>query len=232
MRLVPFTYAAPDANSLPIWNEGISSHIPCAIEWRPDIGCSHEQFQHKRSLMSPPGIPWDDVLIGEIRVQSRKAFEILQRIIPAPQSVLVRINPPTLPPRLAFCKQRKTVIFTRGEEKEQHFAASLGVEGPLCTGIDVPLMSTAETVIFCFMSNAYLEPLAAAIANGCNILSSDANAAEEYLARFALPGSWHVAHTWDLKLWKALLRDLEGKSAQVPQTTYIDTTPYIEAWKK
>ena len=235
-KFLSFTYDEPNEKSAPLWEEGFPTDAPAAIYWRPAIGCSAEQYETGQALCAAPGIPWSSINIAEVRVQSRKAYELLNKIPHPDRNFIVRINPPKPEPVFAV-KERGVSFFTNGDERELALcidmikAAGLGFDSIICSGVvDPNILNLSSHVVFCFRSSSFLDCYADALSANCKILSSNAGAAEEYLARFAEPGTWHVAKKWSLKEWTNMLKDLQGKENEVSQTSIVDQTPYIKTW--
>ena len=235
-KRLPFTYDEPGPEDARLWTPGTSRDERVAILWTPTIGCSAEQCERKTSLTKAPGIPWSAINIAEIRVESRKAYEILCRIVPNGQDFFVRINPPKpdpSDPRLSNCHD--VAIFVEDNINEFPLAASIarGLSGKdvvIVKGIDWTIMERSEVVVFCHRAAASVLHLTKAISQQAKILSSDAGAAEEYLTNHAAPGRWHVARSWDSKEWLNMIRDLLGDQNDVSQSSAVDQTPYIIAW--
>jgi len=228
---LPFTYDEPNCEAAPLWTEGTPADQPVSIEWRPSIACTAEQVRLKHSLTEAPGIPWTTITIAEIRVQSRKAYEILNRITPDGQRFFVRINPPVPESdERPIAKRREIAFFTRGAKQENALALELHRESVISCGVDPDMLYESRVAVFCHLADSYVDHLKAAIENKCFVISSDAGAAEEYLSRFAAPGHWHIARTWEAREWHNMILDLQGKPNKVYQTSAVDQTPYIKAW--
>lgn len=241
-NFLTFTYDKPNERAAPLWQPGMPRDTPVSIWWKPSILCSAEQCLRNQSLGAPPGIPWHDINIAEIWVESRKAYEILNRITPPGQKFFVRIlgqfamiaSPWAINQEVADSKIRDIVIFTHGDKKETELAMALGIDAVIAStsDVDVKLIYETEIAVFCHLEDSSADHLFMAIGAGCSIVSSDAGAAEEYLAKYAKPGSWHVARTWNAREWRVMLLDLQGEPNEVFQSSIVDQTPYMPAWKE
>jgi len=240
-----FTYGPVEESEFPTWEPGTPRADSSTIWWKPSIGCTEEKLKRGQSLTSYPGIPWYDISIAEIRVESRKVYEILCRIVPdSKEQPLVRIVPPTSDYKNAgpitgeyypVKKRRLVTIFTNGEKVEQDLAAAiasaLDQSCVICSQLDLALLEETEFAVFCNRSSSTEQHLADALARECEIVSSDAGSSEEFLCKFATPGKWHVAKSWERREWIAMIRDLLGEKNNLFQTSVVDDTPYTKIWE-
>jgi len=231
---LPFTYDTPDEGAAPLLSGETDETIPVAIFWKPSIFCTALIQDKGVTLNGVPDIPWGEIVIEEIRVESRRVYEILHRITPPDQRFFVRINPPPAPvPAISEKKKYRRLILTSGDPVELALAADIAAvftDSIIANGPPpVELIARAETVIFCYVAADTVDPIRVAIVNRCKILSTDAGSAEEYLTRSAPPGSWHIAHSLEPREYIEFLKDLDGKDNRAFQTNYIDRTPFIRA---
>jgi len=245
MRKLRFTYDEPGSDAPQPLQPGNSIDTPGFIEWRPAINSTAEQVRTQLALAAPPGIPWTTSNITEIRVQSRKAYEILRRIVPEHIDPLVRI----LPPKPIMTQAEKKLGFTicTHQNKPEEIVKAAQLAKALGCSDSVTIISTHDAdcnqpfyyealaksylVAFLYSSSSFLEHLAYSVSHNCLILSSDAGAAEEYLCRFAVPGMWHVCKTFETKEWSNKARDLLGQDNEAYQTGAVDLTPYVQPWE-
>jgi hypothetical protein len=233
---IDITYEEPDKSAAPLWTPGDPRDKRVAIKWTPSIGCSIEQRKRSVALTEPPGIPFDEINVAEIHVESRKAFEILRRCLPCEASLLVRILPPVpVTTGCALRYAREIAIVTHGDATEfalaAEIAAGLNHRAIIVSGDDPEVIGASALVVFVHRSAASVAHLRLAIEFAADIVTSDAGAAEEYLSRFAHPGKWHVARSWQAREWLAMIRDLRGDSTSLFGTSAVDVSPFLKPWK-
>lgn len=240
---LPFTYDAPGPLAVDLYEprEGdrdAQIWKPIAYWWRPRIFCGTEIEKHGRALQEKKiDIPWH-VPIEEIRVESRRAYEILCKLSERKfhererTQFFVRINPPLLPPcdYRPVPELRQTDIGCFLGEKE-----AIKISGDIAAAFDSGIVivgpewleyaSMVRVAIFPLLASGTAEPLACAIAAGCAVVSSDAGAAEEYLSEHARPGTWHVIHSWNRRHFVEAAKDLLGRQNDMMQTDYVDDLP-------
>lgn len=93
----------------------------------------------------------------------------------------------------------------------------------------VELMRAARLVLFPNKSMNDCLDLCAALSARCKVVASDAGAADEYLTRCAIPGSWHVSHVHNQKNYFKACSDLLFGAGSVPdfgESEYVDEAPY------
>lgn len=240
LSFVAFTYDRREKDSsIPFWEVGMPRDMPVAIHWNPRIGCSAEQYaMGSVSLVDSPFIPWHDINIREVIVESRKVYEILSRIVPSGWDGVVRINPPVPEDFSHFAEDNekksgwwdhKTIIAFNGPEG-LGLAVGIAAQIPesICVGNPTSdMLASADNVIYTYRSTCTDAYLAFAVNSGCKILASDAGASEEYLARFATPGTWHVCKSWTAERWVQMYRHLIGEESNIKQTAQVDLSPYL-----
>lgn len=239
---VPFTYERVNESSLPEWVEGDDIDKPVAYSWWPSIPCSQSQLESQGHLPDLPSIPWSHANVCEIRVDSRKAYELFCRIAPKlwrgeHGDKGVRINPPEPDLRLSPSGVDGVAIWTGSKQVEVDLASTLfrHLHTPtlLLKIPDEPGLYPANitppsiaVVVQESMSDLWL--LYRLLQWGCKILCSDAGAAEEYLCRYAAPGSWHIEKTWNRHKWLVKIRDLMDQDLEVDQIGRVDLTPFMK----
>lgn len=233
MSYIPFTYDELTENALPLKTVKSKRYDQVAVECCPDINCYDRQIEEGCALNSELDLDFDRYNIREIRVESRKAYEILNNIIKEHRDIFIRINPPQ-PIVVNKAELDVITIATTGTIRENNLALEIidklhnAHEFSLSTAFYSPEITKSKMVVYCNRSGWSLDHLAVAVGSGCRIVSSDAGAAEEYLARFAKPRQWHIEKSWNAQEWCEKIKDLLGEENNIKQTSLVDQSPYIK----
>jgi len=233
MSYIQFTYDRLTANALPLKTVKSKRCDQVAIECCPDINGLVQQKEKGCALNAELGLDFNRYNIREIRVESRKAYEILNNIIKKHRDIFIRINPP-LPIAKNKAELDIITIVTTGTMIENNLALEIidklhdAHEFSLSTAFFSPEITKSKMVVYCNRSGWSLDHLAVAVGSGCKIVSSDAGAAEEYLARFAEPRQWHIAKSFQSDEWCEKIKDLLGEENSIKQTSLVDQSPYMK----
>lgn len=221
-----YSFADP-SESLPEYHSHIDPLAPCFFWWRPAIFC--DELTIARGVFYQDR-PLPDCNAVEIHVESIRAYHLLSRRKDLHDwKGLVRILPPKpeKPDRAESAFNVSVFGYDRNElMMGAHIVDLLGGGISKYDSMMPSLMKCSNTVVFPAKQEATALFLCAAISAACNIVSSDAGAAEEYLSAHAVPGTWHVVHKHDQGLYAAAVNDLLGKPSGINRSMYLDEAPY------
>jgi len=222
-----FEYGDDGETGLAAWTPDLPRWQPCRYEWRPGMWDTPRQKMHGCVLTKSPVLPWE-WNVQEVVVQSRKAYELLCRVDRPPvRNPLVRIVPPRAEMREGGSRTLD-VLVVAPKVNEGVTAILDGFTALLSVGaMTIAQLLSAKVAVFPAADLSGLDALAHAIACGCSVVSSDANAAEEHLATFARPGSWHVVHDANPKTYREAIKSLLRQDNTFTQTEHKDLTPWM-----
>lgn len=233
MKILDVSYAPPQENDPPLLDENTTVTQPCAVIWRPEIWCDNEMRKRDEVLATPFDIPWKTMNIVEVRVDSRRVYELLCIVSSGNVAYQVRICPerPDEARREAAlaAKPENAVLdlacFCRPDKWELDMASKCVIEfehGTIATDLLQTLLRNARVAVFPFLCAGGIDYMKYAIEFGCGIVASDAGNAEEYLSKYAPPGTWHVIHQWKQKNFVEAVKDLLGLPNSITQCDYVD----------
>jgi len=198
---------------------------PVAVEWNPSIYCDSESELRGGYYDE---LPLPDVNVAEVRVESMRAYHLLCRRDDMQDfRGVVRIAPPV--PIKSDTNNRAGVVVVVSSADEYDFARPIAQAfmGSIVPVGDMLLsaFSGAGCIVFPQIKESTSALLCAALCEGCRVVSSDAGASEEYLTRFATPGTWHVVHKRKKDHFIGAVNDLYGFGDWM-QLPYCDDAPY------
>ena len=213
---------------LPLYTAGITSYQPCHYWWQPSIYC--EDVSQQTGVFYADK-PFPRANIKEIYVESIRAYHLLKRHnFVEDWEGIIRIIPPVPAPPTEHARIINTVSFAYDEREmiaSSKIVAKLG--GCAClipSAIVEQIMTAAKVAIFPNKQSVTSLWLCAAISAGCRIVSSDAGSADEYLSKYAQPGTWHVIHSHKQLAYEQAAAHLLGRQSNIDLSTYVDEAPY------
>jgi hypothetical protein len=212
-----FTYDQPD-EPLPTSGDG-----PIAHRWLPPMRCS--SFKDEPTIIGECAIPWYANL-QEIWVESRKAYEVLCGVTrPARSNPLVRIVPPVPGHLEPHTKHGILVVANTPTDCAWMIARELGADISI-KDARVDALLSAEVLVCPFEDLESVAIYALAIAAGCKIVCSDANAAEEYIQTNTQPGAFRIVHNLNPVSYVEATKSVLCQPNEFLQHPYIDKVPY------
>lgn len=219
------SYTFDRESPFPLYDGSQSFCEPVAVEWNPSIYCEavSEQLGGYYDELSLP-----DVNVAEVWVESMRAYHLLcRREDMRDFTGVVRIIPPV--PERVPVNNRVGVAVVVSDFTEYTFACAIAAKfkGAIVPVGDMLLdaFGSVGCVVFPSMKENTSALLCAAVCEGCRVVSSDAGASEEYLTKFATPGTWHIVHKRKAEHFIGAVNDLYGFGDWM-QLPYCDDAPY------
>jgi len=217
------SYQFGGASSYPPYNG--DTITPCSIEWNPSIYCESESVNLGGYY---DDLPLPKANIAEIHVESLRAYHLLCRREELKDwQGVVRVMP--LVPERKELNNKPWLVVVVSEQAEYNVATAIACYfgGAVINSKDITGEILADTgcLVLPQIKSASSAFLCAGVCEGCRIVASDAGANEEYLTRFALPGSWHIVHKRKKDHFIGAVNDLYGRGDWM-QLPYCDEAPY------
>ncbi len=202
---------------------------PAAYWWRPAIYCNDE-VQSRGLWYDDPGPDYGCLPV--IAVESIRAYHLLRKreevrdfegvveiCYPVPEAD--PLNKSELCSVVAFGYTQQEIML--GAYVAAQFNGASIYLGSSAVNM---LMPAAQVAVFPVIAESTSLFLCAAVAAGCKIVASDAGSTEEYLSRYAQPGTWHVVHNQKQTQYVAAVRSLLNQPNDFNTSMYIDEAPY------
>jgi len=220
-----YTFLPPDG-SVPEYNGAQQPHEPVAVWWLPEI--YSEQHSEKAGGYYDE-LPLPVCNVQEVWVESLRAYHLLCRRKEMKEfRGMVRILAPM--PEQINKNTSEGVCVVASCREEYPFASAIaskfgGCVLPLNAAWLSGVFASCKTVVFPWIKSNTSAFLCAAVGEGCQVVASDAGAAEEYLTKYAKPGTWHICHRWKVEHFVGAINDLNGQPGWM-QLPYCDDAPY------
>jgi len=219
------SYSFDSESPFPLYDGTQPLCEPVAVEWNPFIYCESESVRIGGYYDT---LPLPDVNIAEIRVESMRAYHLICRD-PRMKDFIgtVRILPPI--PQYKTINNREGITVVVGSESEYTMACAIAsrYNGLIIhmAALTQEIIASTGCLVFPQIKSATSALLCAGLCEGCRIVASDAGSNEEYLTKYAIPGSWHIVHRRMKDHFIAAISELYGVGDWM-QLPYCDDAPY------